>query len=805
MNKARFYSALLLWCAFLVWSQPTVAQPPAGGQRVQIQFANLPVREVLKEYERLIGKIVIQDNSLQGNIYAWSRDPVSRQEAIRIIEQTLLLNGYSIIPVDEKTVKVLGAGRDARTQALPVITSLAALPESEQVVSYVMELQFANPEKTIQFLKQYLPANEQQKYASVLAMPEARGLVITNTTSNIRNIVTLVEKFDRPAAKLEQVIIPLKRADAVKVVEQIKAIILADQATTIETQRNIARNQQTRNAAAGNRPSNRPGNQPIDLDQPGPSGGDGETVALSEDAIVVGKVTITPDERTNRVIVVSRPENMPFLRKLIADLDAEVKFGQPESWPLQHVSALEVMPVLVEVLSEPGIEPSESEALSNQGTSPTTANSGSSASSGGGISLSEKLQTEPIITAPSAVTIGSTRLIADGRTNSIIVMANDDAKKKIFDILGKLDTRAPQVLLNVVIGELTLRSDEEFGIDYFLRNGSVGDVDFGGINRTTNTPAIEADSLTSLIPFESLLGFGGLTGFISIGSTLDMIVRAFEGSNRFKAISRPSVFTTNNKKAVIASGTRVAVPVQSTTSFTGDGTPVTSSSIQYEDIILQLEVVPIINKNNEVKLEILQTLNTQTGTTIIDNNEIPEISTRLLRTSVSVPDRSTLVLGGLVTSRDDRSGGGIPGLSRIPVLGYIFGDVNKTRVRTELVIMVQPTVISGQELLDASKNIMVDTLESEIEQTNREIFEDYILPQNVETEIQPTGVLPGPSPEYVPVQPPFPRMKSESPLFNDQFGVAPSVRKISQPGNGSPGGDQQPQVDTRANSNSKRR
>ncbi|MEM1058135.1 MAG: secretin N-terminal domain-containing protein [Verrucomicrobiota bacterium] len=805
MKKARFCALVGMGILAALGGPGTPglqAQPPVGGERVQLQFANLPVREVLKEYERLIDKIVIQDNTLQGTIYAWSRDPVPREEAIRIIEQTLLLNGYTIIPVDANTVKVLGTGRNARTQALPVVTSLSQLPENEQVVSYVMELTYADPEKTIEFLNAYLPKDGNlQNYASVQAMPEARGLVITNTTSNLRNIVTLVEKFDLPAAKVEQYVIPLKRADATKVVEMVETIINADQAQEVETERRLPGAGREAAEAAGNQPD-----APIDLDRPEAATAAGTGgVTLSEDAIVVGKVTITPDERTNRVIVVSRPENMPFLNKLIADLDAEVKFGLPVSWPLQQVSALNVLPVLVEILTEPGIETSESGAAATGGTGSQLGGGDSNIGGGGGsgLTLTQEFSTQPIETAPTAVTIGSTRLIADGRTNSIIVMANDDAREKVFEVLRQLDTRSPQVLLNVVIGELTLRSDEEFGIDYFLRNTGTDDVTIGGLNRTTTTPPIEADTLTSLIPFESLLGFGGLTGFISIGSTLDMIVRAFEGSNRFKAISRPSVFTTNNKKAVVASGRQVAVPTQTTTAFVDNAQPVTNSNIEFRDIILRLEVVPIINKNKEVQLEILQTLDTQTGTTVIDNNEIPEISTRLLSTNVSVPNGSTLVLGGLVTSSDDRFGGGIPGLSRIPILGYLFGDVNKSRVRTELVIMVQPTVISGEEMLDASKNLMVDTLATEIETTNREIFQDYVLPQNLEEEIQPVGVLPGPSPEFVPIQPPFPRMRADLPLFDDQFGVSPSVRQIDPSTQAAP--SNQNGVDTRANSSSKRR
>ncbi len=98
--------------------------------------------------------------------------------------------------------------------------------------------------------------------------------------------------------------------------------------------------------------------------------------------------------------------------------------------------------------------------------------------------MTEELSTEPIDTAPQAVTVGNTKLIADARANTIIVLGNREVVVKVEKILDEMDVKAPQVALSTVIGELTLNNDEEFGVDYFLKykNRVVG------ISRNTSVP-----------------------------------------------------------------------------------------------------------------------------------------------------------------------------------------------------------------------------------------------------------------------------------------------------------------------------
>jgi len=157
------------------------------------------------------------------------------------------------------------------------------------------------------------------------------------------------------------------------------------------------------------------------------------------------------------------------------------------------------------------------------------------------------------------------------------------------------------------------------------------------------------------------------------------------------------VFTRNNKKAIIVSGQEIAVPTSiqsalgSTTGTSNNGL-VTNSSVEFKTVALQLEVVPLINSNREVSLDILQKEDEVAGSTLIDNNSIPTIATRYIKTSVTVPNNSTLVLGGLIKVSQNNTKTGIPVLSNIPLLGNLFSTTSKEKIRTELVILISPEV-----------------------------------------------------------------------------------------------------------------
>jgi general secretion pathway protein D len=681
--------------------------PPSAPGTVRLQFPNSDVVDVLHLYEQLTGKKLVMDNFVQGKVNIFITKDVSREEAIKIIETSLALNGISMVPADRDIVEVVGAGQNPRKAAVPILSDLADIPAGNPVISFLFKLQYADPQELQQVLMAYFQGSAGS--INILALPKSSSLLVTQNADIIRQLASVIAQVDVAPAEVVSEFIKLERADATKVCDMLKDMF-----------------------EKGGQPPTQPGIRsvrvPPAVPQPVPVENEiGGGAGLSEEAVVVGKIKLTADARTNRIHVVTRPINMPFIRKLIREFDANVEFGKPVTRPLRYISAGDVLPVLVQALTEPGAtaqpgaeaggaSPSAqpqpvratSATVANPYTGGVSSTSTTSSSTGSTLNISEELATQPVDTAPKAVTVGNAKLIADQRANTIIVLGNREVVVKVGKILDEMDVKAPQVALSTVIGQLTLTNNEEFGVDYFAKYNKK----FVGISRNTGVPipipsvAPSASPVlnngiidpANLINFSQIIqtvaaGASGTNVYVAAGNYLAAIVHLLESTGRFKVISRPTVFTSNNKKAIIASGTEIPVPVNTlTNATTTTNVAAVASSIEYKKVALQLEVVPLINSEKEVSLDILQKLDSLAGTTRIDNNDIPNIATRYIRTNVSAGNGSTIVLGGLIEDSKTKNYAGIPYLSRIPYVGALFRSTTSNKMRTELIILMRPEV-----------------------------------------------------------------------------------------------------------------
>src|SRR5438067_666021 len=456
----------------------TGAATPSSQDRVKLQFPNSDVQDVLRLYEQLTGKRVIMDNFVQGKVNIFLTNDPTREEAIQIIKISLLMNGFSLVPEDPDIVKVIGTGKNPRGQGVPIISDQADIPPGDQVVSYLFKLRYADPAELQQVLGQYL--SPPQTYTSVLPLPKSSSILITENSTVIRGLAKVIDQIDVAPAEVTSEFIKLDRADATKVCDMLKDIFEKG-------------SEQTRTGVPGG-PGGGLGRGVRGVANPVVPVPQGDTdlgalTALSEDSVIVGKIKLAPDVRTNRIHVITRPINMPFIRKLIAELDANVEFGKPVTRPLRYISATDVLPVLVQALTEPGEQqqggaggaagpqagPTPQRTPNPTVTNPYNVGQGSTAS-GSNLNVSEELSTQPVDTAPKAVIVGNSKIIADQRANTIIVLGSREVVVKIEKILDEMDVKAPQVSLSTVIGELTLNNDEEFGVDWFLkyRNKVVG-------------------------------------------------------------------------------------------------------------------------------------------------------------------------------------------------------------------------------------------------------------------------------------------------------------------------------------------
>jgi len=694
--------------------------PPGAPATVRLQFPNSDVVDVLHLYEQLTGKKLVMDNFVQGKVNIFIAKDVSRDEAIKLIEMSMALNGISLVPAARDIVDVVGAGQNPRKAPVPIVSDLADIPAGNPVVSFLFKLQYADPQELQQVLMAYFQGSSGT--INILALPKSSSLLVTQNADIIRQLAGVIEQVDVAPAEVVSEFIKLERADAGKVVDMLKEIF--EKGTETPGQ-------------PGVRSVKVPGNVP----QPVPVEGGGAGV-LSEEAVIVGKIKITPDVRTNRIHIVTRPINMPFIRQLIHEFDANVEFGKPVTRYLRYISAGDVLPVLVQALTEPGAEgagaaPAAGGPLPGASPGPQRGQRGTSTSYGGSrggglsdlmggtsgtsggatgssINISEELSTQPVDTTPQAVTIGNSKLIADQRANSIIVLGNREVVVKVGKILDEMDVKAPQVALSTVIGQLSLTDNEEFGVDYFAKyNKKVV-----GISRNTGvtiplpgssaapsvSPGISNGIANGIIDPAGLINFSqiiqnvatGTNVYVAAGNYLAAIVHLLEQTSRFRILSRPTVFTSNNKKAIIASGQEVPIPTNTLTNVVGSNVvanqAAVSSNVEYKKVALQLEVVPLINSEKEVSLDILQKLDSLGENVDIGGNKIPKINTRYVRTNVSAPNGSTIVLGGLIEETKNRSATGIPVLSRIPYLGALFRSTTSDKTRQELIILMRPEV-----------------------------------------------------------------------------------------------------------------
>src|SRR5260370_10607015 len=183
---------------------------------------------------------------------------------------------------------------------------------------------------------QYLPPP--QPYTSFRALPKAGAILVTENSSVIRTLARIINQVDVPPAEGVSEFIKLERADASKVVDMLKDIFEKGEKTG------------TTGGVRGVRPGGAP-NVPAPVAEVREVGG---LTALTEESVVVGKIKLSADVRTNRIHVITRPVNMPFVRRLISEFDANVEFAKPVTRPLNYISAADVLPVIVQALTEPG-------------------------------------------------------------------------------------------------------------------------------------------------------------------------------------------------------------------------------------------------------------------------------------------------------------------------------------------------------------------------------------------------------------------------------------------------------------------
>ncbi len=265
-------------------------------------------------------------------------------------------------------------------------------------------------------------------------------------------------------------------------------------------------------------------------------------------------------------------------------------------------------------------------------------------------------------------------IVADESTNSLLIRANPRDYRQLLETIYALDKVPKEVMVNVVIAEVTLTKANKFGIDWKYIFDSNDEPDYVGFSGNATNP------------------FSGLVFNKTIGN-LTGLLNLISATNDISILSRPSLLVRNNEEASINIG--ASEPFSSGQDRSINSSIVTNN-IQYKDTGITVKVTPRINDNGIINLEIFQELSQLGPERGIE--AMQSFIQRKIETSVVVRDGSAIIIGGMLETRTANNKQGLPGLMNIPILGNtVFSSTDKEIVRTELVLIIVPQIVNPED------------------------------------------------------------------------------------------------------------
>lgn len=287
------------------------------------------------------------------------------------------------------------------------------------------------------------------------------------------------------------------------------------------------------------------------------------------------------------------------------------------------------------------------------------------------------------------------RITPDSVNNTLLIYASQEQYRTIEQTIKEIDQPQLQVAIDATIAEVTLTDELQYGVQSYIMSRDLGlkpNTGSFGYNGASAVVAAAADvALQRAIP-----GFNFLVGN---ASTPRAVLNALHAITDVKVLSNPSVVVIDNQIATLQVGDEIPIQTGSATVLTGSNTIANTTDYRSTGIILR--VVPRINANGNVRLDVEQEISnpvaasTSTSSSSTATNTLtPTVSTRKVRSSVAVASGQTVLLAGLISDSQTKSRSGIPGLDQIPVIGEaVFGQTENQVKRTELIIFIRPQII----------------------------------------------------------------------------------------------------------------
>ncbi len=644
----RFLITTLLASAFLLappsaWSQDASQTPNAAAyvplepealnpEEVvsEIILVDMPASDVIDLLETLTGKIILRRQDITAKINFNSRGPLTKSEAVLALESILSLNTVMLTDLGGRFMKAVPA-TNVNTHVPEMITgSSLGLTPSQQIYAKIFKIDYLFAADAGSRIVQPLLSQN----SGLVIFEKANALLVTDALINLQRIEQILNEADKAQSVRESIeFIKLNFVQAKEMQEQLENLIRVPLKNYLE-----------------------------------------------------GSTSVTADERTNQLIIVTHAPNMEIIRNVIESVDIDsAPLTSSEVFPLRQAKAEEVVPIIEKIITgqEEGREEDakvsrdeNGNTQPNQPPAPGLPSAPAAVASAASADSTSTLQFSNFV-----------GLSADERTNSIVAYGTHSDLRTLKELIDKIDIPLPQVRIEAIITEVSLDANQASGFSKFNLDYSNGLTQLsGGLSGIKTTTTSLANAVNPATQFGNF--------------TLDAVLDMAESDNEIKILSTPSIVVSHNEEGVInVSQSRPFQTASTTYNSTGER-PTTQDQVEYRDVGIKLTATPLIGADGSVQLQIEQTIDTVQTVDDSDDEDVntrPIIGKREANSTVTVNNGDVIILGGLQENKKDISNTYFPIVGRLPVFKQVLSGKSETYTRTELIIFIRPTVLKTPE------------------------------------------------------------------------------------------------------------
>jgi len=607
-------------------SVPARVPETPRGAGVVFNFDNADLYEVIRVMAEILKINYLIDPRVKGVVNIHTVGQIQPEDIFPIFQSILRLNGATA--VKKGNVYEIVPFGDAKKSYVPPSAALdpTKLAAEERYTTQIILLKYIPVAEVSKLIKPFLSDG-----ADIIEHPPQNVLIINDLASNVKKSLDIISLFDIDLfADMKVRIYPIVSADVTEISKEMERIFASFEVST-KSGRGVG-------------------------------------------------ITFTPIARINSLLVVSSiPNIFEKVEAWLHELDKMPSEGTKLSvfvYYVQNGKAKDLADVLKQIfVATKDKKPEFKEKVVTPQPTPR----------------SVRPTTPAPAAAPkeeaTAIPEGEINIVVDEANNALVIRAYQRDYRAILETIKKLDIYPKQVLIEVMVAEITLDDTTQFGIEWsrFLSSPP------------PNAQEVVLSARPPADPFTTALTAIGIRySIVELGGRVSAAIRAAATRGRLRVVSSPHIIASNNKEAKIQIGSSQPILTSTYTTTATSATNVVEGTIEYKDVGIILTVTPRISDGGLVSMEIsIEDSNVNT-TTLGTLPSVPVFGKRTAKTVLSVSEGQAIVIGGLIQDSKNVTRSGIPLLSRIPLLGALFGQHEDTLGKTELILMMTPHIITDQ-------------------------------------------------------------------------------------------------------------